>query len=77
MLTMKEVLHNITDDESFETMEISPQDDYVPNEMPYSDEELRRRLEKSRQDYLTGRIYTTAEVLAMCRKQVDLMPIAV
>ena len=72
MLTMKEVLRNITEEESFEAMEISPQDD-----MPYSDEELRRRLEKSRQDYLTGRIYTTAEVLAMCRKQVDLMPIAV
>lgn len=44
---------------------------------PYSKEELRQRLSRSRQDYLAGRVYTTAEVLAMCRKQVDQMSIAV
>ena len=44
---------------------------------PYSKAELCSRLERSRQDYLAGRVYTTAEVLSMCKKQVDQMAIAV
>ena len=36
---------------------------------PYTIEELRLRAEKSRQDALEGRVYTTEEVLKMCDEE--------
>jgi hypothetical protein len=68
---MKEVLRNITDDDSFEAMEISPQDDYAPNEMPYSDEELIKRAEKGRREIAEGRFYTNEEVFRMMERKYE------
>ncbi|MBQ5551157.1 MAG: hypothetical protein IIT32_08850 [Bacteroidales bacterium] len=78
---MKDVLQDTNVDfyAAKESPEMSDSEDLVMQSFtaPYSKEELRQRLSRSRQDYLAGRVYTTAEVLAMCRKQVDQMSIAV
>lgn len=71
MLTMKEVLRNITEEESFEAMEISPQDDYASNEMPFSDEELIKRAEKGRREIADGRFYTNEEVFRMMERKYE------